>query len=104
MVGGAYPVELTGAHARLAESAAAGITGAAPLGLFSYMQRRLLVFEVPADGGVAVPAGERELEAKGPDELLATARAFLSTKHARVRSVSFAPCGLVAYVEGEVRS
>jgi hypothetical protein len=68
------------------------------------MRRTLSVFEVPADRGTAVPAGEVEVEAKGPDELLATARAILSKKHAKVRSVSFTPSGLVAYVEGEVCS
>jgi hypothetical protein len=68
------------------------------------MRRTLSVFEVAAGRGVAVPAGEIEVEAKGPDELLAAVRAILSKKHAKVRSVSFTPSGLVAYVEGEACS
>ena len=62
------------------------------------------VFHVPSGGGVAAPVGELTVDAKDQDALLATARLLLGRTYPRVRSVSFTPSGLVAYVEGEVRS
>jgi len=62
------------------------------------------VFLQPAGGGLHAPAGALEVEATGHDELLAMARALLAKRYRRVRSVSFTPSGMIAYVEDEVRS
>ena len=68
------------------------------------MRRTLSVFQIPAGAAVPVPVGELELEAKSHDDLRATARALLAERYPRVKSVSFTPSGLVAYVEAEACS
>ena len=65
------------------------------------MQRRVLVFVIPrerAPGGPPEPAREITVEAPTVDGLLAAARERLASEGC-VRSVSFGPEGVVAYVE-----
>jgi len=70
------------------------------------MQRTMNVFVVPRHpvSGAGVPLEPRQttVEALTLDGLRAAAHAALATPGHRVRSLSFGPDGLVAYVE-EVR-
>jgi hypothetical protein len=66
------------------------------------MQRTLHVFEIPADrtpGGPPKPARVLVVEAKTLDGLRDAAREKLAAEGCRIRSLSFGPKGLVAYVE-----
>lgn len=66
------------------------------------MKREVQVFIIPKDRSPAGPPGPArsiEVQAATTDGLLAAAREALSAPGRRVRSVSFTPKGLVAYVE-----
>jgi hypothetical protein len=66
------------------------------------MQRTLHVFEIPADrspGGPPQPARVLVVEATSLDGLREAARQKLAAEGCRVRSLSFGPKGLIAYVE-----
>jgi len=67
------------------------------------MQRTMQVFVVPKGtgpgGGPPLPAQSRTLEALSPDGLRDAAHEALTADGLRVRSLSFGPGGLVAYVE-----
>ena len=66
------------------------------------MKRTVKVFVIPPDrapGGPPEPAREIAVEAASVDGLRAAARAQLASEGHRVRSLSFGPRGLVAYVE-----
>lgn len=66
------------------------------------MQRTLHVFEIPVDrspGGPPKPARVLVVEASSLDGLREAARQKLAAEGCRVRSLSFGPKGLVAYVE-----
>lgn len=66
------------------------------------MQRTLHVFEIPADrspGGPPKPARVLVVEATSLDGLRKAAREKLAAEGCRVRSLSFGPKGLIAYVE-----
>ena len=66
------------------------------------MQRTMKVFVIPPDrspGGPPEPARELVVEARSIDGLREAARAKLAGEGFRVRSLSFGPDGLVAYVE-----
>lgn len=70
------------------------------------MQRRMQVFIVPKGagpgGGSPLPAQPRTVEAPSVDGLRDSAHAVLTADGLRVRSLSFGPGGLVAYVEPRV--
>lgn len=66
------------------------------------MKREVQVFIIPkerAPGGPPRPAPSIEVHVATTDGLLAAAREALSAPGRRVRSVSFTPTGLVAYLE-----
>jgi len=66
------------------------------------MERTVKVFVIPPDrvpGGPPEPARELVVEARSTDALRDAARARLIEDGYRVRSLSFGPKGLVAYVE-----
>ena len=66
------------------------------------MQRTMKVFVIPPDrppGGPPEPARQMVVEARSTDALRDAARAKLAGEGLRVRSLSFGPKGLVAYVE-----
>jgi hypothetical protein len=66
------------------------------------MERTLHVFVIPADripAGPPNPARALTVEASSLDGLRDVAREKLATEGYRVRSLSFGPKGLVAYVE-----
>jgi hypothetical protein len=66
------------------------------------MERMLHVFVIPADrspGGPPGPPRELSVEAPSLDGLRDAARMKLVAEGYRVRSLSFSPKGLVAYVE-----
>ena len=66
------------------------------------MKRTVKVFVIPrerAPGGPPDPAREVVVEAASVDGLRDAARAQLAEEGHRVRSLSFGPKGLVAYVE-----
>ena len=66
------------------------------------MKRTVKVFVIPPDrvpGGPPAPAREVVVEAASVDGLRAAAHAQLAKDGHRVRSISFGPKGLVAYVE-----
>jgi len=66
------------------------------------MQRTMKVFVIPperAPGGPPEPARQMVVEASRTDALRDAARAKLEDEGFRVRSLSFGPKGLVAYVE-----
>jgi hypothetical protein len=66
------------------------------------MERTLHVFVIPADrspAGPPKPARALAVEASSLDGLRDAAREKLVTEGYRVRSLSFGPKGLVAYVE-----
>ncbi len=66
------------------------------------MQRAMKVFVVPperAPGEPPEPARQMVVEARRTDELLDAARDKLAAEGFKVRSLSFGPKGLVAYVE-----
>jgi len=66
------------------------------------MERTLHVFVIPADrtpAGPPRPARTLTIEAPSLDGLLDAAREKLAAEGYRVRSLSFGPKGLVAYVE-----
>ena len=66
------------------------------------MQRTLHVFEIPTDrapGGPPKPARVLVVEAKSLDGLRDAAREKLAAEGSRIRSLSFGPKGMVAYVE-----
>ena len=66
------------------------------------MERTLHVFVIPADrtpAGPPKPARALTVEASSLDGLRDAAREKLATEGFRVRSLSFGPKGLVAYVE-----
>ena len=66
------------------------------------MKRTVKVFVIPPDGlpgGPPDPAREMVVEAKSIDALREAARTKLMEDGSRVRSLSFGPDGLVAYVE-----
>ena len=66
------------------------------------MQRTVKVFVIPPDrapGGPPEPARQMVVEARSVDALRDAARAKLADEGFRVRSLSFGPKGLVAYVE-----
>lgn len=67
------------------------------------MQRTVQVFVVPkspvAGGGPPLPARKLTVEAPSLDGLRDTAHAALTADGLRIRSLSFGPVGLLAYVE-----
>jgi len=67
------------------------------------MQRTMQVFVVPKGplpgGGSPLPARQRTIEAASLDGLREAAHAALTADGFRIRSLSFGPEGLVAYVE-----
>lgn len=65
------------------------------------MQAAVRVFVVPGAGLVSAPVPDQGLSIEAPttDGLRDAARAALVAAGYRVRSVSFGPAGLVAYVE-----
>jgi hypothetical protein len=66
------------------------------------MQRTVKVFVLTPDrapGGPPEAARQIVVEAASIDELRETARAKLAAEGFRVRSLSFGPKGMVAYVE-----
>ena len=66
------------------------------------MQRTVKVFVIPpgrAPGGRPEPAREMVVEAPSLDTLRDVARNRLTGEGCRIRCLSFAPGGLVAYVE-----
>ncbi len=66
------------------------------------MERTVKVFVIPpgrVPGGPPEPARELVVEARSTDALRDAARARLIEDGYRVRSLSFGPKGLVAYVE-----
>lgn len=66
------------------------------------MQRTIKVFVIPPDrapGGPPEPARHMVVEASSTDALRDAARSRLAAEGFRVRSLSFGPKGLVAYVE-----
>ena len=66
------------------------------------MQRAVKVFVIPpgrSPGGPPEPARQVVVEATSHDGLREAARAQLTSEGYRVRSLSFGPSGLVAYVE-----
>jgi len=66
------------------------------------MERTLHVFVIPADrspGGPPKPARALMVEASRLDGLREAAREKLAADGYRVRSLSFGPKGLIAYVE-----
>ena len=68
------------------------------------MQRTMTVCVIPPDrapGGPPEPARQVVVEARTTDGLREAARAKLTGEGFRVRSLSFGPKGLVAYVEPE---
>jgi len=65
------------------------------------MQRTVTVFRVTSAGVLPAKIG---VEAPRHDDLVAAANAELAERYERVRSVSFTPAGVVAYVDGEARS
>ena len=68
------------------------------------MQRTMKVFVIPPDrapGGPPEPARQVVVEARTTDGLREAARTKLAGEGFRVRSLSFGPKGLVAYVEPE---
>ena len=65
------------------------------------MKRTVKVFVIPADrapGGPPEPARELVVEARSTDEARDAVRARLTDDGYHVRSLSFGPKGLVAYV------
>jgi hypothetical protein len=86
-------------------TASCGLPGSAA-GLpvcFRLMQRTMQVFVIPKGpspgGGPPLPAQPRTVEASNLDGLRDAAHAALTADGLRVRSLSFGPGGLVAYVE-----
>ena len=66
------------------------------------MQRTVKVFVIPPDrtpGGPPEPARQMVVEARSTDALREATVAKLTAEGFRVRSISFGPKGLVAYVE-----
>ena len=66
------------------------------------MKRTVQVFVIPASRapeGPPDPPREIEVEAADVDALAVSARKLLEAEGLRVRAVSFAPGGLVAYAE-----
>ena len=66
------------------------------------MQRTVKVFVIPPDrapGGPPEPAKQMVVDAGTTDALRDAARSKLEDEGYRVRSLSFGPKGLVAYVE-----
>ena len=66
------------------------------------MERTVKVFVIPTSripGGPPEPARELVVEARGIDGLRDAAQVRLIDEGYRLRSVSFGPRGLVAYVE-----
>ena len=66
------------------------------------MQRTVKVFVIPPGRGPAgppEPASHLVVEAENTDQLRDAARVKLEAEGYRVRSLSFGPKGLVAYVE-----
>lgn len=66
------------------------------------MQRAVKVFVIPPErspGGPPEPERQMTVEAKSVDGLRSAARAMLTKEGFHVRSLSFGPDGLVAYVE-----
>jgi len=66
------------------------------------MRRTLKLFVIPAGkppGTPPEPGPELEVEAATEDGLRASARALVAERGQRLRSLSFTPTGLVAYVE-----
>ena len=66
------------------------------------MQRTVKVFVIPPDrtpGGPPEPARHMVVEARSTDALREATLATLTAEGFRVRSISFGPKGLVAYVE-----
>jgi len=66
------------------------------------MQRTMKVFVIPPDrapGGPPEPARQTVVDAGTTDALRDAARTKLAEEGLRVRSLSFGPKGLVAYVE-----
>lgn len=66
------------------------------------MKREVQIFIIPKErvpGGPPRPAPSVEVQAATTDGLLTAAREAVATPGRRVRSVSFTPKGLVAYVE-----
>ena len=66
------------------------------------MQRTIKVFVIPhgrTPGGPPEPAREMTIEAPSLDALRDVARVHLAGEGYRIRCISFAPGGLVAYVE-----
>ncbi|QRK08547.1 hypothetical protein JQX13_53130 [Archangium violaceum] len=67
------------------------------------MRRVVKVFIIPTQRGPAAPpepAPEFTVEARTEDGLLDAARTELASRGYRLRSLSFSPTGLVAYMEG----
>lgn len=62
------------------------------------MRRTVKVFVVPS-GKAPEPGFDVEVESRGEDGLRTAARELLVERGYRVRTVSFTPTGLVAYVE-----
>jgi len=62
-------------------------------------QRTVRVYQVDQTGSAPVPAGELVVEAAGVDGLLEAAGRELAARGHRVRCLSWAPAGLLAYVE-----
>jgi hypothetical protein len=67
------------------------------------MRRSIDVFRIPGDGGPPLPEPAIEVDAGDVDALAAAARGELTRRYRRVRTVSFTPAGMVAYVEGGSR-
>lgn len=66
------------------------------------MERTVKVFVIPKErvpGGPPRPARELTVQAATVDALREAARTKLAAEGLRVRSLSFGPTGLVAYVE-----
>jgi hypothetical protein len=67
------------------------------------VKTKLILFVVPpaTDKGASPPGppSERTIEARTDDGLLEVAREQLAAEGYRLRSLSFGPTGLVAYVE-----
>jgi hypothetical protein len=69
------------------------------------MQFTARIFRIPADakpGSPPRPAGERVVDAPDHDAGKARLAALLEADGVRVRAISFAPGGFVAYVEESV--
>lgn len=66
------------------------------------MKYSIKLFVIPAErapGGPPDPPTERSVEASGHDQARRLVRDQLSSEGYRIRSISFGPDGLLAYVE-----